>query len=333
MKKFYKSIFSAVLLLCSLSVSLTACSHEGSETPEKPNTEDPSSDGTTPNKPNPDTPQQKGDSILAQLVPTPAAESGQDLEGFLVGDKIYYDLKITDAKGAESSTYTLDLEGAGRVENHRQIGKDFALFVAKVKADGSAKDWNEVKSFPYTLPSKGDYRLMYKSKTDGTFDHKYQLKRQSKGKSDSKITNLPIVFYVLDVDVAYTVEIMSSPPPYRDRDMVRYLMGIKIKCGSLPTDKLLETFDPNFPKGRSYTFKLVYKNEDYTDSFQPNVYQRFYHSGYVVYDKRKGEPDLDYLSRDIKDLIITIKTAANVAPLKFRFKKLGVRRDDDWRRK
>ena len=329
MKKFYKSIFSAVLLLCSLSVSLTACSHEGSDTPEKPNTEDSSSDGTNPNKPNPDTSQQKGDSILAQLVSTPAAKSGQDLEGFLVGDKIYYDLKITDAKGAESSTYTLDLEGAGRPDNHRQIGKDFALFVAKVKADGSAKDWNEVKSFPYTLPSKGEYRLMYKSKTDGTFDHNFQLKRQSNGKSDSKITNLPIVFYVLDVDIAYAIEKSTM---FRE-DIVRYLMGIKVKCGSLPTDKLLETFDPNFPKGRSYTFKLVYKDEDYFDSFQPNVYQRFYHSGYVVYDKRKGEPDLDYMSRDIKDLIITIKTAANVAPLKFRFKKLGVRRDDDWRRK
>lgn len=324
MKKFYKSIFPIALLLCGLVVSLTACSHD---TPEKPNTEDPSSDGTNPNKPNPDTPQQKGDSILAQLVPTPAAKSGQDLESFLVGDKIYYDLKITDAKGAESSTYTLDLEGAGRVENHRQIGKDFALFVAKVKADGSAKDWNEVKSFPYTLPSKGDYRLMYKSKTDGTFDHKYQLKRQSKGKSDSKITNLPIVFYVLDVDIAYAVEKLVL------NYEVRYLMGIKVKCGSLPTDKLLETFDPNFPKGRSYTFKLVYKGEDYTDSFQPNVYQRFYHSGYVLYDRRKGEPDLDYSSRDIKDLIITIKTAADAAPLKFRYKKLRVRRDDDWRRK
>ena len=324
MKKFYKSIFPIALLLCGLVVSLTACSHD---TPEKPNTEDPSSDGTNPNKPNPDTPQQKGDSILAQLVPTPAAKSGQDLESFFVGDKIYYDLKITDAKGAESSTYTLDLEGAGRVENHRQIGKDFALFVAKVKADGSAKDWNEVKSFPYTLPSKGDYRLMYKSKTDGTFDHKYQLKRQSKGKSDSKITNLPIVFYVLDVDIAYAVEKLVL------NYEVRYLMGIKVKCGSLPTDKLLETFDPNFPKGRSYTFKLVYKGEDYTDSFQPNVYQRFYHSGYVLYDRRKGEPDLDYSSRDIKDLIITIKTAADAAPLKFRYKKLRVRRDDDWRRK
>ena len=329
MKKFYKSIFSAVLLLCSLSVSLTACSHEGSETPEKPNTEDPSSGGTNPNEPNPDTPQQKGDSILAQLVPTPAAKSGQDLEGFLVGDKIYYDLKITDAKGAESSTYTLDLEGSGRPENHRQIGKDFALFVAKVKADGSAKDWNEVKSFPYTLPSKGEYRLKYESKTDGTFNHNFQLKRQSKGKSDSKITNLPIVFYVLDVDVAYAVEKLSAPGD----EQVRYLAGIKIKCGSLPTDKLLETFDPNFPKGRSYTFKLVYKNEDYTDSFQPNVYQRFYHSGFMYYDKRKGEPDLDYESKDIEDLIITIKTAANVAPLKFRYKKLRVRRDDDWRRK
>lgn len=327
MKKFYKSIFSAVLLLCSLSVSLTACSHEGSETPEKPNTEDPSSGGTNPNEPNPDTPQQKGDSILAQLVPTPAAKSGQDLEGFLVGDKIYYDLKITDAKGAESSTYTLDLEGAGRVENHRQIGKDFALFVAKVKADGSAKDWNEVKSFPYTLPSKGDYRLMYKSKTDGTFDHKYQLKRQSKGKSDSKITNLPIVFYVLDVDIAYAVEKLVL------NYEVRYLMGIKVKCGSLPTDKLLETFDPNFPKGRSYTFKLVYKGEDYTDSFQPNVYQRFYHSGFMYYDKRKGEPDLDYESKDIEDLIITIKPAANATPLKFLFKKLNLRRDDSWRDK
>lgn len=324
MKKFYKSIFPIALLLCGLVVSLTACSHD---TPEKPNTEDPSSDGTNPNKPNPDTPQQKGDSILAQLVPTPAAKSGQDLESFLVGDKIYYDLKITDAKGAESSTYTLDLEGAGRVENHRQIGKDFALFVAKVKADGSAKDWNEVKSFPYTLPSKGDYRLMYKSKTDGTFYHKYQLKRQSKGKSDSKITNLPIVFYVLDVDIAYAVEKLVL------NYEVRYLMGIKVKCGSLPTDKLLETFDPNFPKGRSYTFKLVYKGEDYTDSFQPNVYQRFYHSGYVLYDRRKGEPDLDYSSRDIKDLIITIKTAADAAPLKFRYKKLRVRRDDNWRRK
>ena len=324
MKKFYKSIFPIALLLCGLVVSLTACSHD---TPEKPNTEDPSSDGTNPNKPNPDTPQQKGDSILAQLVPTPAAKSGQDLESFLVGDKIYYDLKITDAKGAESSTYTLDLEGAGRVENHRQIGKDFALFVAKVKADGSAKDWNEVKSFPYTLPSKGEYRLMYKSKTDGTFDHNFQLKRQSNGKSDSKITNLPIVFYVLDVDIAYAVEKLVL------NYEVRYLMGIKVKCGSLPTDKLLETFDPNFPKGRSYTFKLVYKDEDYTDSFQPNVYQRFYHSGYVVYDKRKGEPDLDYLSRDIKDLIITIKTAADAAPLKFRYKKLRVRRDDNWRRK
>ena len=324
MKKFYKSIFPIALLLCGLVVSLTACSHD---TPEKPNTEDSSSDGTNPNKPNSDTPQQKGDSILAQLVPTPAAKSGQDLEGFLVGDKIYYDLKITDAKGAESSTYTLDLEGAGRIENHRQIGKDFALFVAKVKADGSAKDWNEVKSFPYTLPSKGDYRLMYKSKTDGTFYHKYQLKRQSKGKSDSKITNLPIVFYVLDVDIAYAVEKLVL------NYEVRYLMGIKVKCGSLPTDKLLETFDPNFPKGRSYTFKLVYKGEDYTDSFQPNVYQRFYHSGYVLYDRRKGEPDLDYSSRDIKDLIITIKTAADAAPLKFRYKKLRVRRDDNWRRK
>ena len=170
---------------------------------------------------------------------------------------------------------------------------------------------------------------MYESKTDGTFDHKYQLKRQLKGKSDSKITNLPIVFYVLDVDIAYAVE---KSIMFED-DVVGYLMGIKVKCGSLPTDKLLETFDPNFPKGRSYTFKLVYKGEDYTDSFQPNVYQRFYHSGYVVYDRRKGEPDLDYLSRDIEDLIITIKTAADAAPLKFRFKKLRVRRDDDWRRK
>ena len=303
MKKLYKSIFSVALLLCGLTVSLTACSHDGGETPEKPNTEDPSSDGTTPNKPNPDTPQQKGDSILAQLVPTPAAKSGQDLEGFLVGDKIYYDLKITDAKGPESSTYTLDLEGAGRVENHRQIGKDFALFVAKVKADGSAKDWNEVKSFPYTLPSKGDYRLMYKSKTDGTFDHKYQLKRQLKGKSDSKITNLPIVFYVLDVDIAYAVEKSTM---FED-DVVGYLMGIKVKCGSLPTDKLLETFDPNFPKGRSYTFKLVYKGEDYTDSFQPNVYQRFYHSGYVVYDRRKENQTLIICLGILKILLLRLR--------------------------
>ena len=148
MKKLYKSIFSVALLLCGLTVSLTACSHDGGETPEKPNTEDPSSDGTTPNKPNPDTPQQKGDSILAQRCADTGSEVRSRLGRFLVGDKIYYDLKITDAKGPESSTYTLDLEGAGRVENHRQIGKDFALFVAKVKADGSAKDWNEVKSFP-----------------------------------------------------------------------------------------------------------------------------------------------------------------------------------------
>ena len=104
MKKFFSSIFSVSLLLCGLMVTLSACSRDGGDNiPEKPATDEP-----TPDDSNSGEAQQKGDSIFAKISQATGARIGQDLNGLLVGDTIYYNLTIEDSKASKLTDYTPD---------------------------------------------------------------------------------------------------------------------------------------------------------------------------------------------------------------------------------
>ena len=164
-------------------VTLSACSRDGGDNiPEKPATDEP-----TPDDSNSGEVQQKGDSIFAKISQATGARIGQDLNGLLVGDTIYYNLTIEDSKASKLTDYTLDLEGVNSTYNHRRFNKDFILKIAKIESDGSTKDWHQVNSFPYVLPEKGRYRLMYVVNSDGTFIHEFKLQRQVNNKPNSKV--------------------------------------------------------------------------------------------------------------------------------------------------
>ena len=259
MKKFFSSIFSVSLLLCGLMVMLSACSRDGGDNiPEKP----------TPDDSNSGEVQQKGDSIFAKISQATGARIGQDLNGLKVGDSIYYNLTIDDPKAPKSATYTLDLDGVGSTYNHRRFNKDFTLHISKIADDGSTKDWHQVNSFPYVLPEKGRYRLMYVVNSDGTFIHEFKLQRRLNKEPHSKVTNLSVVFNVLAINLLYAVESMEDM--YNANSyLVRYSLSISIKCGDFATDKLFET-------GRSYSYKIVCDGVEYNDTFEPGVWKTFY---------------------------------------------------------
>ena len=301
MKKLYKSIFSVALLLCGLTVSLTACSHDGSEDM-------------------PEEPQQSGDTILATISQATGAHIGQDVNGLKIGDSIYYNLTIEDPKGPKSATYALDLEGVGSTKNHRRFNQDFTLQVAKIEEDGSTNDWHQITEFPYTLPSKGRYRLMYVAKSDGTFIHEFKLQRKINNKPNSKVTNFSVVFNVLDVDLVYNLDISQVGNICYN---VWYSLGISIKCGDFATDKLLEKSN-----GSSYAYRLIYDGKEYSSSFESGSKQVFVKYGQdYVYDIGPYIND-----KYVSELVITIKPSNGAPPTYFQYKNLKMRKVVNWRR-
>ncbi len=314
MKKFFSSIFSVSLLLCGLMVMLSACSRDGGDNiPEKP----------TPDDSNSGEVQQKGDSIFAKISQATGARIGQDLNGLKVGDSIYYNLTIDDPKAPKSATYTLDLDGVGSTYNHRRFNKDFILKIAKIESDGSTKDWHQVNSFPYVLPEKGRYRLMYVVNSDGTFIHEFKLQRRLNKEPHSKVTNLSVVFNVLAINLLYAVE--STEDMYSANSyLVRYSLSISIKCGDFATDKLFET-------GRSYSYKIVCDGVEYNDTFEPGVWKTFYNqSKYHYYGKNSGP---EFQDKYISELVITVKPSSDAPPTLFQYKNLRMVREVNGRRK
>ena len=314
MKKFFSSIFSVSLLLCGLMVMLSACSRDGGDNiPEKP----------TPDDSNSGEVKQKGDSIFAKISQATGARIGQDLNGLKVGDSIYYNLTIDDPKAPKSATYTLDLDGVGSTYNHRRFNKDFTLHISKIADDGSTKDWHQVNSFPYVLPEKGRYRLMYVANSDGTFIHEFKLQRRLNKEPHSKVTNLSVVFNVLAINLLYAVESredMYSANSY----LVRYSLSISIKCGDFVTDKLFET-------GRSYSYKIVCDGVEYNDTFEPGVWKTFYNqSKYHYYGKNSGP---EFQDKYISELVITVKPSSDTPPTLFQYKNLRMVREVNGRRK
>ncbi len=314
MKKFFSSIFSVSLLLCGLMVMLSACSRDGGDNiPEKP----------TPDDSNSGEVKQKGDSIFAKISQATGARIGQDLNGLKVGDSIYYNLTIDDPKAPKSATYTLDLDGVGSTYNHRRFNKDFTLHISKIADDGSTKDWHQVNSFPYVLPEKGRYRLMYVANSDGTFIHEFKLQRRLNKEPHSKVTNLSVVFNVLAINLLYAVE--STEDMYSANTyLVRYSLSISIKCGDFVTDKLFET-------GRSYSYKIVCDGVEYNDTFEPGVWKTFYNqSKYYYYGKNSGP---EFQDKYISELVITVKPSNDTPPTLFQYKNLRMVREVNGRRK
>ena len=314
MKKFFSSIFSVSLLLCGLMVMLSACSRDGGDNiPEKP----------TPDDSNSGEVKQKGDSIFAKISQATGARIGQDLNGLKVGDSIYYNLTIDDPKAPKSATYTLDLDGVGSTYNHRRFNKDFTLHISKIADDGSTKDWHQVNSFPYVLPGKGRYRLMYVANSDGTFIHEFKLQRRLNKEPHSKVTNLSVVFNVLAINLLYAVE--STEAMYgANTYLVRYSLSISIKCGDFATDKLFET-------GRSYSYKIVCDGVEYNDTFEPGVWKTFYNqSKYYYYGKNSGP---EFQDKYISELVITVKPSSDTPPTIFQYKNLRMVREVNGRRK
>ena len=314
MKKFFSSIFSVSLLLCGLMVMLSACSRDGGDNiPEKP----------TPDDSNSGEVKQKGDSIFAKISQATGARIGQDLNGLKVGDSIYYNLTIDDPKAPKSATYTLDLDGVGSTYNHRRFNKDFTLHISKIADDGSTKDWHQVNSFPYVLPGKGRYRLMYVANSDGTFIHEFKLQRRLNKEPHSKVTNLSVVFNVLAINLLYAVE--STEDMYSANSyLVRYSLSISIKCGDFATDKLFET-------GRSYSYKIVCDGVEYNDTFEPGVWKTFYNqSKYYYYGKNSGP---EFQDKYISELVITVKPSSDTPPTIFQYKNLRMVREVNGRRK
>ena len=295
-------------------VTLSACSRDGGDNiPEKP----------TPDDSNSGEVQQKGDSIFAKISQATGARIGQDLNGLKVGDSIYYNLTIDDPKAPKSATYTLDLDGVGSTYNHRRFNKDFTLHISKIADDGSTKDWHQVNSFPYVLPEKGRYRLMYVANSDGTFIHEFKLQRRLNKEPHSKVTNLSVVFNVLAINLLYAVESredMYSANSY----LVRYSLSISIKCGDFVTDKLFET-------GRSYSYKIVCDGVEYNDTFEPGVWKTFYNqSKYHYYGKNSGP---EFQDKYISELVITVKPSSDTPPTIFQYKNLRMVREVNGRRK
>ncbi|MBF0950290.1 MAG: hypothetical protein HXK22_00595 [Alloprevotella tannerae] len=295
-------------------VTLSACSRDGGDNiPEKP----------TPDDSNSGEVQQKGDSIFAKISQATGARIGQDLNGLKVGDSIYYNLTIDDPKAPKSATYTLDLDGVGSTYNHRRFNKDFTLHISKIADDGSTKDWHQVNSFPYVLPEKGRYRLMYVANSDGTFIHEFKLQRRLNKEPHSKVTNLSVVFNVLAINLLYAVESredMYSANSY----LVRYSLSISIKCGDFVTDKLFET-------GRSYSYKIVCDGVEYNDTFEPGVWKTFYNqSKYHYYGKNSGP---EFQDKYISELVITVKPSSDTPPTLFQYKNLRMVREVNGRRK
>ena len=237
MKKFYNSTFSTLLLLCGLMVSFIACSNDGGD--------------------DPDDPQLKGDSILVSLTQASRAKVGQDLNGLLVGDTIFYNLVIEDPKAPAGADYTIDLVGVGSSSHHRRLNQDFKLLIGKVEEGDTVKDWQQINEFPYTIPTQGKYLLKYVTKMDGTFIHDFDFQRRVNGKPNSKITHQFLGFNVLFIEMWFE-DCTVRKPSGGNHSIHRNDFYFRIKCGDFPTDKLFEKNRPDSPNKRTYSYKIGY---------------------------------------------------------------------------
>ena len=182
-----------------------------------------------------------------------------------------------------------------------------------------------MNSFPYVLPEKGRYRLMYVVNSDGTFIHEFKLQRRLNKEPHSKITNLSVVFNVLAINLLYAVE--STEDMYRANTyLVRYSLSISIKCGDFATDKLFEK-----TPGCSYSYKIVCDGVEYNDTFEPGVWKTFYNqSKYYYYGKNSGP---EFQDKYISELVITVKPSSDTPPTIFQYKNLRMVREVNGRRK
>lgn len=296
MKKFYNSTFSTLLLLCGLMVSFIACSNDGGDKP--------------------DGPQLKSDSILVSLTQASRAKVGQDLNGLLVGDTIFYNLVIEDPKAPAEADYTIDLIGVGSSSYHRRLNQDFKLLIGKVEEGDTVKDWQQINEFPYTIPTQGKYQLKYVTKTHGTFIHDYNFQRRVNKKPNSKITHQFLGFNVLFIEMWYE-DYTVRKPGGGHHSVHRNDFYFRIKCGDFPTDKLFEK--PNrtdSPNDRTYFFKIRYDNNNYKGTFQGGEPRCFFEG---PQEKIKA-PEVKNLV--VYSLVINIETKDNSMPTSFQYNNL-----------
>jgi hypothetical protein len=307
MKKFYNSTFSILLLLCGL-VSFIACSNDGGD--------------------DPDGPQLKGDSILVSLTQASRAKVGQDLNGLLVGDTIYYNLVIEDPKAPAEADYTIALKGAGEASYHRRLNRDFTLLIGKVEEGDTVKDWQQINEFPYTIPSQGKFLLKYVTKMHGTFIHDFDFQRRVNGKPNSKITHQFLGFNVLFIEMWFE-DCTVRKPSGGHHSIHRNDFYFRIKCGDFPTDKLFEENRPDSPNKRTYSYKIQYDGREYPGTFQGGKPHCFFEG---PQEKIKA-PDVENLV--VSSLVININTTDNSMSTSFQYKDLELenRRPDASKKK
>ncbi len=297
MKKFYNSTFAVFLLLCGLMGTLTACDHDGGG--DKP-----------------DGPQLKSDSILVSLTQASRAKVGQDLNGLLVGDTIFYNLVIDDPKASTEADYTIDLIGVGNSSYHRRLNKDFALLIGKVEEGDTVKEWQQINEFPYTIPTQGKYQLKYVTKTHGTFIHSYNFQRRVNKKPNSKITHQFLGFNVLFIEMWFENYQVEHGTWFR-RSTHRNDFYFRIKCGDFPTDKLFEKSNrPDSPNGRTYSYKIRYDGKEFQGTFQGGEPHCFFEGPTKV----SSAPKVNNLI--VSSLVINIETIDNPAPTSFQYNNL-----------
>lgn len=296
MKKFCNSKFAVLFLLCGLMVSFIACSNDGGD--------------------DPDGPQLKGDSILVSLTQASRAKVGQDLNGLLVGDTIFYNLVIEDPKAPAEADYTIALKGAGEASYHRRLNRDFTLLIGKVEEGDTVKDWQQINEFPYTIPSQGKFLLKYVTKMDGTFIHDFDFQRRVNGKPNSKITHQFLGFNVLFIEMWFE-DCTVRKPGGGHHSIHRNDFYFRIKCGDFATDKLFEKPNrPDSPNDRTYSFTIHYNNDDYYGTFQGGEPRCFFEG---PQEKIKA-PKVNNLI--VSSLVINIETIDNPAPTSFQYNNL-----------
>jgi hypothetical protein len=289
MKKFYNSGFSLFLLMCGLMISLTACNHDSGED-------------------TPDVPEINGDSVLVQLAPASGAHVGQDLNGLLVGDTIFYDLRIVDPKAPKNTEYTINFEGVGSLDYHRRINQDFKLMIGKVEDGDTVKEWQTINEFPYVLPSNGLYQLKYITLVDGTFIHDLKIQRRVDGKPKGKITHQPVLFNVL------RIELWFQENEYK-RKRYRNDFYFKVRCGEFNTDQLFKNSGSS-SNVRSYSYRIIYDEKGYSGTFQGEEAQRFLEGP----GQKRRAPEVKNLF--VSNFVLNITSKDNPTPTSFQYKNL-----------
>ncbi|WP_315508480.1 hypothetical protein [Alloprevotella tannerae] len=293
MKKIYNSGLSLFLLMCGLMISLTACSNNKGE--DMPDDSDPSASTNS-------------DSVIVRLTPASGVHVNQDLNGILLGDTIYYDFRIVDTKAPKNTTYALTFEGEGSMDYHRRINQDFKLMIGKVEDGDSVKEWETINEFPYILPSSGLYQIKYITMSDGTFIHDLKIQRRVDGKLKGKITHQPVLFNVL------RIELWFQENKYK-RKRYRNDFYFKVRCGEFNTDQLFKNSGSS-SNGRSYGYRIIYDEKEYSGTFQGEEAQCFLEGP----GQKKRAPEVKNLF--VSNFVLNVTSADNSTPTSFQYKNL-----------